>query len=114
MTETHAVDAGEAEELSHHPQPRQYVIVAVILAVVTALEVGIYYIEAVRRFLVPFLLLFALIKFLLVALWFMHLRFDSKLFRRLFVIGLLLALSVFAVVLVIFFYAIGGATPTLG
>ena len=114
MTETHTVDAGEAEELSHHPQPRQYVMVAVILGIVTALEVGIYYIDAIRAFLVPFLVLFAVIKFLLVALWFMHLRFDSKVFRRLFVIGILLALSVFAVVLVIFFYAIGGATPTVG
>jgi hypothetical protein len=49
-------------------------------------------------------------KFALVALWFMHLKFDSRLFRRLFVAGLLIALAVFAIVLGTFF-ARGGAAP---
>lgn len=108
---SHYVDPTEQEELQSHPGPRQYVIVAVVLAVVTLMEVAIYYIPAIRDFLIPLLLFFALIKFALVALWFMHLRFDSRLFRRLFVTGIVLALSVFAVVLVIFFFALGGSVP---
>jgi len=34
-----------------------------------------------------------------VALYFMHLRFDSKLFRRLFVTGIILAIAVYLVAL---------------
>jgi cytochrome c oxidase subunit 4 len=103
----------ERDELEHHPGPRQYVTVAAVLAVVTALEVWIYYVEALRDLLVPFLLAFSAIKFALVVLWFMHLRFDSAIFKRLFVTGVILALSVFAIVLVIFF-ARGGAAPVAG
>jgi cytochrome c oxidase subunit 4 len=104
------MEPAEAEELSHHPQPKQYVVVAVVLAVVTGLEVAIYYISALADLIVPFLIAFALVKFMLVALWFMHLRFDSRLFRRLFVTGIILALAIFAIVLV-FFSTHGGPAP---
>lgn len=100
----------EHEELEHHPSPRQYVNIAIILSIVTALEVAIFYIDTVRDILVPSLLALSAIKFALVVLWFMHLKFDSHLFRRLFVTGLVLAGIVFAVVLTIFF-ARGGAAP---
>jgi cytochrome c oxidase subunit 4 len=102
----------EELELEHHPQPRQYVRIGIILAIVTAFEVAIYYIESLRDVLVPMLLAFAFIKFFLVATWFMHLRFDSKLFRRLFVAGLLLALAVFGFVMWMFFSR-GGPTPDI-
>ena len=98
-----SVEAREAEELDHHPQPRQYVKIAIFLAIVTALEVAIYYVDCVGGCLVPLLLAFAGVKFMLVALWFMHLRFDSRIFRRFFVTGIILALTVFAIVLWIFF-----------
>ena len=93
----------EEQELSHHPGPRQYVGVAVVLAIITSIEVAIYYISALKSLLVPMLIFFSFVKFMLVALWFMHLRFDSRLFRRLFVTGVVLAFVVFAVVLSIFF-----------
>lgn len=105
-----APEAGEELELEHHPSPRQYVNIGIILAVVTALEVAIYYVPALEDLLVPFLIAFALIKFVLVCSWFMHLRFDSRLFRRLFVSGVILAITVFAVALATFF-ARGGAAP---
>lgn len=92
----------EERELSHHPGPRQYVGVALVLAIITSIEVAIYYVDALKSLLVPMLIFFSFIKFVLVALWFMHLRFDSRLFRRLFVTGLILALVVFSVVLSIF------------
>jgi cytochrome c oxidase subunit IV len=101
------VEPAEEQELYDHPTPRQYVMIAVVLAVITAFEVAIYYIEAARGFLVPLLIFFAFLKFLLVVLWFMHLRFDSRLFRRLFVTGLVLAFIVFAVVLATFFLHLG-------
>jgi caa(3)-type oxidase subunit IV len=90
----------EAHDGPRHPEPRQYVTIAIVLAVITAIEVGVYYITAVKDLLVPMLLTMSVIKFVLVALWFMHLRFDSHVFRRFFLIGIVLALLVFAVVLV--------------
>lgn len=97
-----------------HPSPRKYVSVALILALITAAEVGIYYIEALSdSLLVAFLLFFAVIKFAMVAAWFMHLKFDSRMFRRLFITGLVLAGVVFAIVLTTFF-ARGGPSPLIG
>jgi cytochrome c oxidase subunit IV len=94
----------EQLELEHHPSPRQYVNIAIILAIVTAAEVAIYYMSALEDLLVPLLIVFSAIKFVLVVSWFMHLKFDSRVFRRLFVAGLALAFSVFAVVLMNFFW----------
>ena len=91
------------EELAHHPGPRAYVGVAVVLSIITMLEVAIYYVEGLRSVLVPLLLFFSAIKFFLVVMWFMHLRFDSRIFRRLFVTGFILAMVVFAIVLATFF-----------
>src|SRR6266516_3879055 len=99
-TEPEAIE--EEPELAAHPGPKQYVVVAVILAVATALEVGLYYLNLPHGLLATLLLFFAVIKFSLVVLWFMHLRFDSRIFRRLFVTGLILALTVYLIVLTIF------------
>ena len=86
-----------------HPQPLEYVKIAVILAIVTAVEVGLYFtppeVTVVRAALVPTLLVLSAAKFSLVVLWFMHLRFDSRFFSWLFVGGFLLASALFAVVL---------------
>jgi len=82
-------------------------MIAVVLAVITAAEVAIYYVEGIESLLVPMLIVFAFLKFFLVVSWFMHLRFDSKLFRRLFVTGLVLAAVVFAVVLTTLFFGLG-------
>jgi cytochrome c oxidase subunit 4 len=93
-----------------HPGPRQYVIVAVVLAVVTGLEVALFYVEFLSSTaVVTGLLLLMTIKFALVVLWFMHLRFDPPVFKRLFVTGLVLALSVFLIVLLTFGAGLGPA-----
>ena len=105
------VVGGEQEELAHHPGPRQYVFIAVILSIITAVEVAIYYVEALESVLVPSLIAFSAVKFVLVVSWFMHLRFDSRIFRRLFVLGLVLAFGVFAIVLSLFFFGSDGPSP---
>ncbi len=92
-----------------HPGEREYVKVAVALAIVTALEIALFYIEALPSPLtVGLLIVLMMIKFALVALWFMHLRFDSERFMRLFVAGLAIAIIVFGVVLLTF-----GASQTV-
>jgi cytochrome c oxidase subunit 4 len=102
VTETKDEALAEEPELAHHPEPREYVVVAGVLAVATAFEVAIYYTNIPHPILVAFLILAAVFKFSLVALWFMHLRFDNRIFRRLFVAGLILALSVYTIVLFTF------------
>ena len=82
-----------------HPSPSVYITVGVILAVVTMIEVGVYYMDIVQGALVTVLLLLSAMKFVMVVLWFMHLRFDSKIFSVLFAGGLLLVVALFVVVL---------------
>jgi cytochrome c oxidase subunit 4 len=106
MADTH-VDEQEAApparaHAGRHPSPKEYIRIAVILAVITAAEVVVYYIEGVQEFLVPILFLFSALKFALVVLWFMHLRFDSRTYARFFLMGLAGAITLFLVVLLTF------------
>jgi cytochrome c oxidase subunit 4 len=102
-TETgHTDPAGDTEHAHAHPSDLQYVYVALVLAAITAAEVGIYYAKSLGALLVVILVVLSIIKFSIVVLWFMHLRFDSKLFRRLFVTGIGLALFVYGIVLTTF------------
>ena len=81
-----------------HPTPRDYVRIGIALALVTLLEVVLYYIPGLGdALLMGSLIILMVVKFALVVLWFMHLRFDSRLYMRLFVAGLVLALAVFSV-----------------
>jgi cytochrome c oxidase subunit IV len=83
-----------------HPSDGVYVRVAAILAVVTAVEVGLYYTDLSGIQLVSLLVGLAAIKFGMVVAYFMHLRFDARLLRRLFVTGVILAGFVFTIALV--------------
>jgi cytochrome c oxidase subunit 4 len=95
-------------EAHAHPGPREYVRVAVVLAVITAAEVGIYYITQLPDgLLIALLLSLMLLKFAGVALYFMHLKFDSPTFSRFFIAGLTIALVVFAIVLSTFGLFVG-------
>lgn len=85
-----------------HPSEAEYIKIAAILALITAGEVGVYYISSLRRLLVPILVTMAIVKFTMVAMWFMHLKFDNRLFRNFFLLGLVLALVVFAIALATF------------
>jgi cytochrome c oxidase subunit 4 len=90
-------------ELAAHPGPQQYVLVAIVLALATGIEVTLYYMKSIPHpLLVALLLFFAAMKFVLVVLFFMHLRFDSPIFRRLFITGFALASTVYIVVLLTF------------
>jgi cytochrome c oxidase subunit 4 len=83
-----------------HPGVAQYVEIGVILAVLTGIEVSMYAFRGAlsRAVTTPTLLVLTAIKFLLVVLWFMHLRFDHKMFRRVFFFGVVLATVVFGIV----------------
>lgn len=92
--------AGEAELAHDHPSDFKYLKIALILGVITAFEVGTYFIEdASTGLLVAVLFPMMIAKFLIVTAYFMHLKYDSLLFRRVFFFGLLLALAVFLIAL---------------
>ena len=85
-----------------HPTPLTYIKVATILAVITIVEVGIFYIDALEPAFLPIFLILSATKFVIVILFYMHLKFDDRLFSRLFVGGLLLAAAVIVTLLALF------------
>ena len=80
-----------------HPGPLEYVKVAFALAVLTGIEVAVYYIKGLHGIIAPLLIVMSVMKFSLVGLYFMHLKFDTHLFRRLFSLGIILAIIVYIV-----------------
>lgn len=86
-----------------HPSPKQYWLIALILAVITAIEIAVPAIDALDGGPSVFLLLaLGALKFGMVAALFMHLRFDKPLYRNFFLIGLAGAIAMFIVVLLTF------------
>ncbi len=73
-----------------------------VLAVLTALEVAASYAGVSGSILIPTLFILAVVKFALVVLWFMHLRFDDRRYARFFVMGLSGAAVLYLVVLISF------------
>ncbi|MBI5287559.1 MAG: cytochrome C oxidase subunit IV family protein [Chloroflexi bacterium] len=90
---------GQVVEHRGHPGDMEYLKIFVILAVITTVEVALFYIDMDRKLLIPSLIVLSAVKFIMVVSWFMHLKFDSRLFTTAFVTGLLLAAAVFTVVL---------------
>jgi len=87
-----------------HPSPRQYVLIAVVLVILTAVEVATSYLEGNvnSNLLIVALGIMAAVKFFLVVAWYMHMKQDSHVFRRLFLTGLILASFVYGVLLLFF------------
>ena len=100
LDEELAVEAA-LEERHEHPSDGTYIVIALILAVLTSIEIAIYYIKASTAVTITLLVLMAL-KFVIVAGWFMHLNFDSKLLRRVFATGAIIAIIVYSLVLFMF------------
>ena len=78
-------------------------VIAAILAVITAAEVTLSYVDVGWIFL-PALLIMMVAKFVTVVSYFMHLKFDNKIFTFAFYTGLLLAIFVYVVALATFHF----------
>lgn len=94
--------AHAAEE--QHPQAATYIVVAIILTLLTGAEIGVFYAGFLQPFLVPLLIVLAILKFILVAQYYMHLHFDSRVFSALFMFPLWLAVLICVSLLMIFDY----------
>ena len=97
-------EAAEDHHDAHHPSDWDYVKVALLLALFTLIEVGTYF-ESVHNLpdwsLYVILTVLMIIKFAMVGAYFMHLKYDTPWFRRVFITGLVLAISVY----LIFFFS---------
>jgi cytochrome c oxidase subunit 4 len=93
----------EVEEHAHdHPSDGRYVKIALLLGAITAAEVATYFFELSTKELVILLFPMMIIKFGIVAAYFMHLKFDHPIFRRAFIAGIILAVLVYCAALTTF------------
>lgn len=92
-----------------HPGNRTYVLVALVLAVITGVEVMVFYLEALRPVIVPILLVLSTSKFILVASFFMHLKYDSRVLRWLFAGPLLMAIVIIVAIMALYGVFTAGA-----
>jgi cytochrome c oxidase subunit IV len=88
----------------HHPTWSTYWKVALILTVITVVEVWAYYIPDLveSRLFVPLLLILSAVKFVIVVMFYMHLKYDHKIFRALFTGPLLVAVITIVSLLLLF------------
>lgn len=102
VSEQHPTNPPEAQ----HPTPRTYFMVALALSVITAIEVGIFYITGLGYGIIPILAILSAAKFALVVMFYMHLRYDNKIYSGLFFSGMCLAIAVvFALIALFQFFA---------
>jgi cytochrome c oxidase subunit 4 len=87
-----------------HPTWSTYWKVATILTLITVAEVWVYYIPSfvASRGFVPTLLVLSAVKFFIVVAFYMHLRYDHKLFRALFTAPLIIAMTTIVALLFLF------------
>jgi caa(3)-type oxidase subunit IV len=108
--DAHTSAPAAADHAHDHPSTGLYVKIGIILFVLTALEVGLYEFtygehagatgQSLQPFFVPLLLALSAAKFALVAMFYMHLKQDHRLFSGVFVFPLIIA-TVIIVALII-------------
>jgi cytochrome c oxidase subunit IV len=90
-------------EVHEHPSWKQYQWVALVLTVITGIEVWVYYTPLKQSAVfVPLLLIMSAVKFAIVVAFYMHLKYDHKLFRALFIGPLIIAMSTLVALLFLF------------
>lgn len=100
-TSTTTTTTTDSPDTEHGLSTAGYVRIALILAAITALEVSTYYVDFGWLFM-PALMIMMVIKFVMVVSYFMHLKFDNKVFSWLFYSGLVLAVGVYCAALATF------------
>jgi cytochrome c oxidase subunit 4 len=103
MDSSHAASAATHAPGEAHATVQTYIRVAVVLGILTAIEIGALYVPGLpKHILVALLLVFSVIKFALVVAFFMHLRYDNKLLTALFVGPLLIAMIIILALMALF------------
>jgi cytochrome c oxidase subunit 4 len=100
-----AHDSSHAGHEEHaHPTWGTYKWVALWLTLITIVEVWAYYIPSfvASSAFVPILLFMSAVKFAIVVMFYMHLKYDHKLFRALFTGPLLIAVATLVALMALF------------
>ena len=95
-----------------HPTQMTYLKVAGTLVVLTVVEVGVFYVDFLEPAFLSIFLTLSVLKFALVVLFYMHLKFDSRLFSGVFIGGLMLAIAVAVVLMALFQVLSAVANPS--
>ncbi|MDT8369369.1 MAG: cytochrome C oxidase subunit IV family protein [Longimicrobiales bacterium] len=103
---------GEEGHEGGHASVGFYWAIGGILAVLTAVEVALYYMKPPLEH--PLLIFLSAVKFVLVVGFFMHLKFDSKVFTSVFMAGLVLAIFMVTALVLLYHYVPTGVVPTIG
>ena len=102
MAAQHEMAESGDEVHTGHPTPLTYFKVAMTLSAITAIEVGIFYLEWLGHGIIPILVILSGAKFAMVVMFYMHLKYDHRLFTWMFVGGLLLAGAVVFALMALF------------
>ncbi len=90
--QSYAAAGGVARAVEQaHPSSKQYVFIGAILCILTAAEVAVYFVEALAPILFHILVVLSTVKFILVVMYYMHLKFDSRIFTGVFLLPFSLA-----------------------
>ena len=85
-----------------HPTAKKYLGIAIILTIITVIEVAVFYVPSMHPFLPPILLSLSALKFALVAMFYMHLKFDHRLYSWVFIVPMCFATAIILAFLALF------------
>jgi cytochrome c oxidase subunit 4 len=100
----HAQATASPDHEHEHPTWKQYKWVALYLTLITVGEVWLYYVPpfVASPFFVPTLLILSAVKFAIVVMFYMHLKYDHKIFRTLFTGPLAIAMTMIVALVLLF------------
>ena len=103
MAEAHAPSSAGATHGGGHASLKTYIQVALVLAIITAVEVATLYVPGIPDgLLVVSLLVMSVIKFVLVVGFFMHLKYDGGIMRAMFIGPLILSILIILAIMALF------------
>lgn len=101
---THGQHGKTASHGEDHGSAATYVWIGIILAVVTGIEVAIFYIEALDAIEVPILIVLSTAKVVLVVMYFMHLKMEPRFLTGVFISGVVLATFMVSALVVLYHF----------
>ncbi len=96
-----SADSEHVAPAHHGPSVSQYLLIGLVLAIITVIEVWLSFAD-VGAILVPALLIFSAIKFVVVVGWFMHLRYENPFLTQVFLMGIVLGSGVVLALIALF------------
>ena len=96
------IDIHAMGEMHEHPTWKEYKWVALILTLITVAEVWVYYTPLQNSPVFVLLLIMSAVKFAIVVLFYMHLKYDHRIFKALFTGPLIIAISTLVALMFLF------------